>query len=95
MVRIFLVFTYIWQEDFAKIFKVPRAPHNINLAWAITWLVGVIILLYHFKITIHLHLASFYATEKRLAREMFIAQTIKFEFRGLVPLGRICTPATG
>ena len=26
---------------------------------------------------------------------MFIKQTIKFEFRGLVPLGRICTPATG
>ena len=26
---------------------------------------------------------------------MFIEQTIKFEFRGLVPLGRICTSATG
>ena len=26
---------------------------------------------------------------------MFIEQTIKFEFRGLLPLGRICTPATG
>ena len=26
---------------------------------------------------------------------MFIEQTIKFEFRGLVPLGRSCTPATG
>ena len=26
---------------------------------------------------------------------MFIEQTIKFEFRGLVPLGRTCTPATG
>ena len=26
---------------------------------------------------------------------MFIKQTIEFEFRGLVPLGRICTPATG
>ena len=26
---------------------------------------------------------------------MFIKQTIKFEFRGLVPLGRIRTPATG
>ena len=26
---------------------------------------------------------------------MFIEQTIKFEFRGLVPLGRICTLATG
>ena len=26
---------------------------------------------------------------------MFIEQTIKFGFRGLVPQGRICTPATG
>ena len=26
---------------------------------------------------------------------MFIEQTIKFEFRRLVPLGRVCTPATG
>ena len=26
---------------------------------------------------------------------MFIKQSIKFEFRGLVPLGRVCTPATG
>ena len=25
---------------------------------------------------------------------MFIEQTIKFEFRELVPLGRICAPAT-
>ena len=32
--------TYIWQEDDAKIIKVPWAPHNINLARAITWLVG-------------------------------------------------------
>ena len=32
----FLVFTYIWQEDVAKILKVPRAPHNVNLAQAIT-----------------------------------------------------------
>ena len=26
---------------------------------------------------------------------MFIEQTIKFEFRGLVPLGRVCIPASG
>ena len=26
---------------------------------------------------------------------MFIEQTVKFEFRGFVPLGRVCTPATG
>ena len=39
-----LVFTYIWQEDVAKIFKVPGAPRNsINPAWAIAWLQGVTI----------------------------------------------------
>ena len=43
MLRLFLVFTYIWQEDVVKIFKVPRAPNNINLARALTWLVGVTI----------------------------------------------------
>ena len=43
MVKLFLVFTYIWQEDVEKIFKVPRAPHNINLARAIAWLVGITI----------------------------------------------------
>ena len=43
MVRLFLVFTYIWQEDVAKIFKVSRAPHNINLGRAITWVVGITI----------------------------------------------------
>ena len=32
MVRLFLVFTYIWPEDFAKISKVPRAPINVNSA---------------------------------------------------------------
>ena len=41
MVRLFLVFTYIWQKDDAKISKVPRAPRNINTAQAITWLVDV------------------------------------------------------
>ena len=48
MVRL-LVFTYIWQEDVAKIFKVPRAPHNINLPRAITRLVGVTIYCTIFK----------------------------------------------
>ena len=41
MVRLLLVFTYIWQEDVAKISKVPGAPRNENPARAITWLVGV------------------------------------------------------
>ena len=41
MVRLFLVFTYIWQEDVAKISEVPGAPRNVNPARAMTWLVGV------------------------------------------------------
>ena len=32
MVRLFLVFTYIWQEDAAKISKVPEASRNVNPA---------------------------------------------------------------
>ena len=34
---LFLVYTYVWQEDVAKIFKVPGASRNVNTAWAITW----------------------------------------------------------
>ena len=30
--RTFLVFTYIWQEDVAKILQVPEAPRNVNPA---------------------------------------------------------------
>ena len=43
MVRLFLVFTYIWQKDAAKNPKVSGAPCNVNPARAITWLVGVTI----------------------------------------------------
>ena len=45
MVRPFLVFTYIWQEDEATIPKVPGAPRITNPARVITWLpvVGVTI----------------------------------------------------
>ena len=32
MIRLFLAFTYIWQEDFAKISKVPGALSNVNPA---------------------------------------------------------------
>ena len=43
MVRLFLVFANIWQEDFVKIFEVPGAPRNVNPARSITWLVSVTI----------------------------------------------------
>ena len=39
----FLVFTYIWLKDVEKISKKLSAPHNVNPARAITWLVGVTI----------------------------------------------------
>ena len=54
-------------------------------------------LLDHFSITIHLHLASFYAqnTFKKIAREMLIEQIIEFELRGQESPGRTCTPITG
>ena len=32
MIRLFWVFTYIWQEDVALIPKVPGAPRNVNPA---------------------------------------------------------------
>ena len=32
VVRLSLVFTYIWQEDIAKIPQVPEAPDNIMVA---------------------------------------------------------------
>ena len=41
MIRLFLVFTYFWMENVAKIFKVPGAPLNIKPDRAITWLVGL------------------------------------------------------
>ena len=32
MVRLFYIFTYIWQEDIAKIPKVPGAQRDVNPA---------------------------------------------------------------
>ena len=32
MVRLFLAFTYIWQEDSGKISKLPWALNNVNPA---------------------------------------------------------------
>ena len=56
MLKLFLVFTYIWQEDVAKIPNVPGARE-------IAWLVGVTIYCSIFSIgTIYLLLANFYAT---------------------------------
>ena len=46
MVRLYfwsILNTYVWQEDIAKIFKVPGAPRNVNPARAITWQLSVTI----------------------------------------------------
>ena len=68
MVKTFLVFTYIWQEDVAKIPEIPRAQDNNILE--VSWVPGNSIVsrrnqvLFHFlKGTIHLHFASFSATK--------------------------------
>ena len=64
IVRLFWVFTCIWQKDVAKIFKDSWAPRNVNPAQAITWLASAtVISLYHFSITIYLYLTSFLATK--------------------------------
>ena len=55
MVKLFLIFPYFWQEDVQKIAKVPGAR-------AITSSGGVITYCCFSIETIHLHLASFYAT---------------------------------
>ena len=52
-------------------------------------------LLYHFSITIHLHLASFYA-QNTLKKALKKAEHIvEFQLRGPGPPGRTCTPITG
>ena len=43
MIRLYLVFIYIWQEDVAKTPEVPATPRNAKPAFAITWSVGVTI----------------------------------------------------
>ena len=52
--------------------------------------------LYHFSITIHLHLASFYAqnTFKKIEGKTLIEQIIEFQLRVPGPPGRTCTPIT-
>ena len=70
MMQICKIFTYIWQENVAKISEVPGAPRNVNPTSAITSFVGDNHVLYYFSITIHLHIGSFYATKyfgKKLA----------------------------
>ena len=49
MVRLFVVFTYIRQEDVEKISKVPSTQRNVNLARAMTWLVDIAIYCTIFK----------------------------------------------
>ena len=66
----FLVFTYIWRKDVAEISYVP-GPAQCNSKSGNNMFTKRNHILYHFSITIHLHLASFYAqkTFKKLARK--------------------------
>ena len=54
-------------------------------------------LLYHFSITIHLQLASFYAqnTFKKKLGKMLIKQITEFQLKRPWPLGRTCISITG
>ena len=94
--RLCLVFTYIWQEDVAKIPKVPGAPCNVNLEPAEVCRRNH--LLYHFLITIHITLPVFKrqtTSGKNQQVEMLLEQIIEFEVREPGPLGGTCTPTTG
>ena len=43
MVKLFLVFTYVWQEDVAKITQVPGGNAQCKSGLEITWLESVTI----------------------------------------------------
>ena len=53
--------------------------------------------MYHFSITIHLHLVSFNHNilSKKLVGEMLIERNVEFELMGLGPPGRMCSPVAG
>ena len=83
----FLVFTYIWQEDVAKISKVPGAPRNVNPVRE------------YCTIFQQFTPTSPVFTQKlvlnKLAREMLIEQIILFELRRPGRPGHRYTPITG
>ena len=83
MITLFLVFTYIWQEDVAKISKISGAPRNV-IRTGNTMVTKRNHLLYHFSTIVHLHLASFYAqnTLKKYLGNMLIEQISALELRG-------------
>ena len=56
----FLVVTYIWQEDVVIILKIPGAQAML-IRHKNSTVSKRNHVMYHFSITIHLHLASFYA----------------------------------
>ena len=67
MVKLFLVFTYIWQEDLAKIFKKPGPWRNVNPAPGYMFR-GRNHLLYHFSITIHLSTLPVFTQQNTLKK---------------------------
>ena len=96
-IRLFLVFTCIWQENIAKIAKVPWAQLNANSARAVTWFVGVSMYCTFFNNNSPPP-CQFLCNKillKKLAtvRGMLIEEI--FELRGPGPPGRICSSITG
>ena len=95
MVRLFLVFTYIWREDFTKISKVPGALSNVSgLVRSITWLVSVTINYNIFQLQFTSTLPIFmwkYTLQKKYWWECSLNKLLNLELRKPGPPGRICT----
>ena len=98
MVKLVLVFFNIWQENVAKIPKVPGTPLNVNPAQAITWLTGVTIYVMIFQQQFT-STSPVFTRQKSFERNqpkenMLIEQIIEFELKGPGPPGRACTSTT-
>ena len=100
MIRLIFWSLLNWQEGIAENFQSTRSPTQCRFDPVSNMVSKRNYLLYHFSITIHLHLASSYATiyfrEKKLATgEMLIEKIIEFELRGPGPPGRTYTSISG
>ena len=99
MVRLFFGL-HIYLAKFCKIFRSTRGSRQCK-SGPVNNMVGKRnYLLYHFSVTILLHLDSFYATinvllKKNQLGKMFIEQILEFELSEPGPPGRTCTPTNG
>ena len=97
--KTFFGFHLYFARRFCKIFKSTRSPTQCISGPGYNMIGKRNHLQYHFSITIHLHLDSFYATiyfrKKNHLEEMLFDPINEFELRGPGPLGRTCTSKTG